>query len=67
MTFICLPISVRSLDLSVVLLVFMKGTLCCVEPLNRAMVKFFEVVVGLHDFRCYAPVKVNPDPPHPGI
>ena len=53
MTFIHLPISVRSLDLSVALLVFMKGTSCCVEPLNRALVKFFEVVVGLHDFRCY--------------
>ena len=53
MIFIQLPISVRSLDLSVALLVFMKGTSCCVEPLNRALVKFFEVVLGLHDFRCY--------------
>ena len=53
MTFILLPISVRSLDLSVALLVFRKSTSCCVEPLNRAMVKFFEVVVGLHDFLCY--------------
>ena len=52
MTFIHLSISVRSLDLSVGLLVFMKGT-SGVEPLNRALVKFFEVVVGLYDFRCY--------------
>ena len=41
MTFIHLPISVRSLDLSVPLLVFTKGTSCCVEPLNRAMVELF--------------------------
>ena len=53
MTFIHLPVSVRLLDLSVTLLSFMTGTSCCVEPLNRAMVNFFEVVVVLHDFRCY--------------
>ena len=65
MKFVHLPFSVGSLDLQFITLnslVFMKGTSCCVigETFNQSRAvnslcygKFEEVILGLHDFRCY--------------